>query len=201
MLPRFYIKGMTAVEMIIVIALFTILSLLLFSSVQFLYQADGYSTAQANEVDSARRGMTALSRDMREMAYAEDGTFPIAIKEPHRIGFYSDYDKDNLVEYVEYELIGTTLYKRTYKPVGTPPVYSATPERQDIISIYVQNILQGTSTFMYFDSNGALLNNTSLLTEVRYIRTQLIVNIDPLRSPGEFMLRSSIAPRNLKDNL
>jgi type II secretory pathway component PulJ len=193
---------MTAVEAIVVIALFSILSLAIFSSVQYLYQTDGYSNAQAGEVDSARRGMTQLSRDLREMAYAEDGTFPIAVKDTHLIGFYSDYDKDDAVEYVEYELVGTTLFKRTYNPTGNPPTYDLSDvDTEETLSIYVRNVEQATTTFSYYDANNSLLDASALLTDVRYIRTQLIVNIDPIRSPGEFMLRSSVAPRNLKDNL
>ncbi len=76
-----------------------------------------------------------------------------------------------------------------------------TPDEELILSEYVQNIEQATTTFFYFDSNNVELDSSSLLTDVRYIKTQIIVNIDPIRSPGEFMLRTGIAPRNLKDNL
>jgi len=67
--------------------------------------------------------------------------------------------------------------------------------------LFVQNINQATSTFFYFDETGAALTAASPLVSVKYIKMQIIVNIDPFRSPGEFMLRSSIAPRNLKENL
>jgi type II secretory pathway component PulJ len=198
-----YAQGMTLVEAIVVIGLYTVLILVIFSSVQSLYQTNSYTIAQANEVDSARRGLTRFTRDVREMTPAEDGTFPVVRKEPHRIGFYSDIDRDNSVEYVEYQLATSTiLYKRTYNPIGNPPTYNlSSPDQEEILSEFVQNIVQATSTFYYYDTNGALLGPTDLLTEVRYIRAQLIVNIDPLRSPGEFMLRTSVAPRNLKDNL
>src|SRR5690606_13358048 len=111
----------------------------------------------------------------------------------HRIGFYSDIDKDYSAEYVEYELATTTLYKRTYNPTGNPPVYDLSePDEVNILSEYVQNVVNGSSTFSYFDTHNNELGTGALLTDVRYIGIQLIVNIDPLRSPGEFMLRSSI---------
>lgn len=193
---------MTLTEMIVVIALYTILVGMVFTAAQSLYQSNNYSAAQANEVDNARRGMTRFTRDVREMTYAEDGTFPVTRMEEHVIGFYSDIDKDDSVEYVEFELSTTTLYKRTYNAVGTPPTYNlTTPDETEILSLYVQNINQATSTFFYFDGSNNMLSSTSLLTDVRYIKAQIIVNIDPIQSPGEFMLRSGIAPRNLKDNL
>jgi hypothetical protein len=90
-----------------------------------------------------------------------------------------------------------------YSASGFPSVYNfTTPTEINTLSEYVQNILQSTSTFSYFDNIGNLLTGTSsLLTDVRYLEAKVIVNIDPIRSPGEFLLRSGVAPRNLKDNL
>jgi type II secretory pathway pseudopilin PulG len=194
--------GMTFVELIVAIALYTVLIALVFTTAQALYFYNAASFAQSNEVEHAKRGMFRWSQDVREMTYAEDGTFPIVVKEPHRVGFYSDIDKDNSVEYVEYRVATTTLYKRTYNPTGNPPVYNlSSPDQQEILSLYVQNINQSTSTFYYYDSDGVSLGTGALLTDVRYIKIQLIVNIDPIRDPGEFLIRSGVAPRNLKDNL
>ncbi|MCA9362034.1 prepilin-type N-terminal cleavage/methylation domain-containing protein [Candidatus Kaiserbacteria bacterium] len=195
-------KGMTLIEMLVVIGLWVLLIGMVFGFAQSFYQTNSYLTAQAGEVDNARRGVTKLTRDLREMTYAENGTFPVAEIEEHLIGFYSDVDKDDLVEYIEYELSGTTLYRRSHDPTGSPPVYDYNnPDTEEIVSEYVQNISQGTSTFFYYDSVGTELDATALLTDVRYIRAQIIVNIDPVRSPGEFMLRTAVAPRNIKDNL
>lgn len=201
MIDRTRQSGLTLVETVVAIGLYTILSLVLFESVQSLYQNNAYSFAQADEVSNARRGLYTVAQDMREMTFGEDGTFPVVVKEPDRIGFYSDIDSDDSVEYVEYGLATTTFYKHTYNATGSPPVYSAIPDETIVLSEFVQNNLNGTSTFFYYDTNNMLLGTSSLLTDVRYIRTQIIVNIDPLRSPGEFMLQSGVAPRNLKDNL
>ena len=194
--------GMTLVEMVVAIGLYTVLIAMVFTSAQSLYFYNASTFAQANEVEHAKRGMFRWSQDVREMTYAEDGTFPIVVKDPQTIGFYSDIDKDNSVEYVEYEVATTTLYKRTYNPIGNPPTYNlATPDQQEILSEYVQNITQSTSTFYYYDNDGVSLGGAARLTDVRYIKIHLIVNIDPIRDPGEFLLRSGVAPRNLKDNL
>ncbi len=196
------IKGMTLVETIVLIAIYTILMLVITNSIVSLYQTNGYALAQTEEIDSARRGMIEWYKDVKEMTMAEDGTYPVAVIDEHQFGYYSDTDQDDSVEYIEYILAGTTLTKYTYSAAGTPPVYDmVTPTSEKILSLYVQNITQGTSTFLYYDENGVELNSASPLVDVKYIKAQLIVNIDPLRSPGEFMLRSSVAPRNLKDNL
>lgn len=195
-------KGMTLVETVVAISIYTILVLAITSSTATFYRYNSYALEQANEIDNARRGVTQWNRDAKEMATGEDGTWPMAIIGEHRLGYYSDIDRDDSVEYVEYVLASTTLRKFIYNPTGSPATYDlTTPDSEEILSEYVRNINQATSTFFYYDNNGTQLASTSPLLDVRYIQMQVIVNIDPDRNPGEFMLRSSLAPRNLKDNL
>lgn len=195
-------QGMTLVEAVVAVGIFAVLSLAIFMSVSSLYSTNAYALEQSSEIDNARRGMTQWNRDAKEMTTAEDGTWPVAIINEHEFGYYSDTDQDDSVEYILYELATTTLYKHTYNPSGSPATYDlTTADTTEILSEYVQNIEQATSTFFYFDTDGNALTSASPLIDVRYIQMQLIVNIDPVRNPGEFMLRSSLAPRNLKDNL
>jgi type II secretory pathway pseudopilin PulG len=195
-------SGMTLIEAVVVIGLYTLLSALIMGTIADFYKFNAYSLEQVDEIENARRGMTQWNRDAKEMTTGEDGSFPIAVIDEHRFGYYSDTDQDDMVEYVEYVLSTTTLKKYNYNPSGTPVSYNlTTPDTEQTLSLYVQNINQGTSTFMYFDNAGNRLSSTSPVINVRYIQAQMIVNIDQNRSPGEFMLRSSIAPRNLKDNL
>lgn len=195
--------GFTLVEVIIIISINTVMLLVISTSIVNLYQSNNYIMAQSHEIDQARLGLQSWLNDTEEMTYADDGTFPIAVMEDNHFGFYSDVDDEPSVEYLEYELSSTTLYKNTYKSSGFPPIYDlVTPVKTETLSKYVQNFDQATSTFSYFDTNGNLLSTTTaLLTDVRYIEARVIVNIDPLRSPGEFLLRSGTSPRNLKDNL
>lgn len=198
-----YNLGFTLVEVIVVISISTIIMLVLFNSIFSLYNSNSYTIAQSNEIDQARRGLQAWLSDAKEMTHADDGTFPVAVMEPHRFGFYSNIDSDDSVEYVEYVLSATTFYKYTYEASGYPPVYDlVSPARTEILSEYVQNIDQATSTFSYFDSSGTELTlPPTLLTDVRYVEIKIIVNIDPIKAPGEFLLKSGTTPRNLKDNL
>ena len=193
----------TLVETIVVVALFSILSLAIANSIHALYRYNAYTFAQAYQVQNARTGVQALVRDMREMTFADNGAFPLVQMDTHQIAFYSDIDRDDSVEYVEYELISaSTLEKRIYNATGSPPVYdTVTPDQTFTLSEYVQNYLQDLDTFTYYDGNGEVLASSSDLTNVRYIEARLIINIDPTRDPGEYMLRSSAALRNVKENL
>lgn len=194
---------MTLVELLVAVSLFTILMLVVTNGIQQLYVYNAYTFAQAYQVQNARLGMQAFIRDVREMTFADDGTFPLAAMEPNRIGFYSDIDRDDSVEYVEFAYTGTTtITKSVFNATGTPPVYdTVTPDQVFTLSRYVQNNLQSTSTFFYYDESGNPITDPSALTDVRYVEAQIIVNIDPVRDPGQFMLRSSAALRNVKENI
>jgi len=194
---------MSFVEMIIVLTIFSILMIALGNSIATLYRTNAYTIAQSYQVFNARRGIESMVRDIREMTFADDGAFPLARMEDHLIGFYSDIDRDDSVEYVEYELATSTiLTKRVYDATGGTPAYNTTVADETLIlSEFVQNIIDATSTFMYFDTTGTLATATTSVTDIRFIRVQSIVNIDPVRDPGQFMLRSSASLRNIIDNI
>ncbi len=191
-------KGFTMVETIVVIALFSILMIAVSESIASFYRLNAYTIAQAYQVDTARMGVEQLVRDLREMTFADDGTFPLVSMGTTSIAFFSDIDRDNSVEYVTYSLQGTTLMKRVYNATGSPPTYgTTTPQETLTLSEHVQNTIQTTPIFVYYDAEGSLATATSTVTDIRYVGVSIIVNIDPVRDPGQYMLRSSAALRNL----
>lgn len=191
--------GLSIVEVIMVVALFSILMLAVSGSIASFYRFNAYTLSQAYQVDTARKGVEQLVQDLREMTFADDGTFPLVVMEDDRISFFSDVDRDFSVEYVEYSLASTTLMKRIYNATGTPPTYGTTTLQETrTLSEYVQNVLQGTPIFVYYDEEGNPATATSTVTDIRYVGISIVVNIDPIRDPGEYMLRSSAALRNLQ---
>lgn len=198
-----YKKGMTLVEVIVVSTIFSVVMAVLTLSISSLYRTNAYTMAQASEVYNARHGVQIMVRDIREMTFADDGTFPLARMEDNLVGFYSDIDRDDSVEYIEYELATTTtLTKRVYNASGSPVSYDTSmPDETIILSDYVQNLNQATSTFYYFDTAGNPATATTSVTDISYIQVKVIVNIDPVRDPGQFMLRGSAALRNVIDNI
>jgi prepilin-type N-terminal cleavage/methylation domain-containing protein len=198
-----YKKGFTLIEVIMVVSLNTLLLVVITSTITQLYKNQSYTFEQSNEIEVARKGLGTWVRDAREMSFAANGTYPLVKVGTSTMGFFGDIDKDNNVEYVEYSLATTTIRKKTFNPIGFPATYSTTtPDNTEILSEYVQNAKQNISIFKYYDNNGALIaSSTAMISDISYVTMDIIVNIDPLRSPGEFMLRGSAAPRNLKTNL
>ena len=199
LLHRSHRTGFTLVEVVVTVSLFTITILAIFSSINYLYKTNAYTIAQTYEVSNGRRGMALITRDLREMTYGDDSTYPLVLMGTSTIAFYSDIDRDNSVEYVRYYLATTTLYKDIYNATGTPVGYSSTtPDEHITISEYIRNGEQATSTFLYFLENGSAAVATTSITDIRYIEVNMIVNVNPIQTPGEFKINSSAAPRNLK---
>lgn len=197
-------SGFSLIEALVIVALNTVLLLVITSTVTQLYKNHGYTFEQSNEIEVARKGLGTWVRDAREMTSGANGAFAIVRAGTSTIGFFSDIDKDNSIEYVEYSLgTSTTIRKYTYNPTGYPATYSTTTASSvEILSEYVQNGKQNSDIFKYYNSNGVLLASPqAMISDITYITMNIIVNIDPLRSPGEFMLQGSAAPRNLKTNL
>lgn len=195
-------SGFTLLETVVVVTLFALISLAVMNSIVSFYRFNAYTIAQAYQVDNARRGIEHMVRDMREMTFADDGAFPLISMNTTSISFYSDIDRDESVELVTYTLASTTLYKYEHDAVGSPPTYStSSPDRTIIISEYVQNNNQTTNIFGFYDASGSVATTTTSVSDIRYIDVNLIINIDPVRDPGEYSLRSSASLRNLKENL
>lgn len=196
-------SGFTLIEAIMVVALNTILLFVIINTITQLYKNHGYTFEQSNEIEVARRGLGTWVRDAREMTSGANGAFAIVRAGTSTIGFYSDIDKDNSIEYIEYVLgTSTTLRKYTYNPTASSTYSTTTPSLVEVMSEYVQNGQQNVDIFRYYNSNGVLIASPqAMISDITYITMNIIVNIDPIRSPGEFMLQGSAAPRNLKTNL
>lgn len=192
------VYGMTLVETIVVLSIFTVLSIAIGQAVSSFYRYNSYTIAQSYQVDHARRGVEFLVRDLREMTYSDGGAFPLISYATSTISFYSDIDRDDSVEKVEYELNGQVLYKYTYNATGSPAIYPDDPSRTETISEYVHNNLEDVTLFTYYDREGNELA-VGNLSDVRHIEVSLIVNVDPIREPGKYHLRSSASLRNLKE--
>lgn len=201
-IPSNFKRGLSLAETVVVVSLFAVISLVIFNAIASFYRYNAYTIAQSYQVEHARRGAEFLVRDLREMTFADNGAFPLVSAAASSVSFYSDIDRDQSVELVEYELAGTVLYKYIYNATGTPLSYDIdSPDETIIISEYVQNSLQGTPVFAYYDGEGGVVATPGPVIDIRYVDVALIINIDPIRDPGEFMLRSSASLRNLKESL
>ena len=192
-------RALTLLETIVTVSLFTVIMTSIIGSILLFYESNTSSIEQGFQVESARKGVEVMVREMREMTYGDDGTYPILSMASTSITFFSDTDRDDAIEQITYTLNSTTTLLRTViEPSGTPIEYtgggSTTP-----LSTYVRNLEESSSIFRYYDENGLEILDYNQVDEVKFVTVSLIVNILPVRAPQEFTLRSSATLRNLRD--
>jgi len=189
-------RGMTLIEVLIVVALVPIIMVSIVDSVLAFYRANSTSFEEAYQIQSASNGIGVLVRDLREATYADNGSYPVAAIASSSVTFYADVNRDGSVDRVRYELDGTTL-SRAITPAGMPPTYTGAAATSSV-SDSVRNFGDGTAVFRYYDSSGAEIDDMADVADVRSVTITLVVDITPNHSPGEFTLRSSATLRNLR---
>ena len=189
--------GVTLLEVAVWVSVFTFVMLAIMSSIMYFYRTNTYTIEQGGAVAESQRGIDKIVRVVREAAYASNGAYPIISIAPNEFRFYSDVDADPFIEQVRYGVQGTQLIEGIVNPTGDPPAYSGA-EATSTLSFYVQNIPQATTTFRYYDKNGALITDYAKIGDVRFVNVSIIVNVDVNKLPNQIMLRSSAAIRNLK---
>jgi type II secretory pathway pseudopilin PulG len=188
---------MTLVEMLVAVAIFALIIVSIIEFVRYFYRSNTVALEQAFAIESARKGVEFLVRDIREATYAETGAYPIASFSTSTITFYADTDRDEDIERIRYYLDGTSFYRAVLEPTGTPPGYTGA-ETISEVSTSVRNNEQGTDIFSYYDVNGAGVSDPADIAAIVFVSVNLVVNIQPLRAPDEFTLHSSATIRNLR---
>ncbi len=190
-------RGLTFLEMLITVGIVSLIMVAIVNSVLFFYRANNTSLEQSYQIDSARRGIESLVRDLREARHGDDGAYPVASIATSSITFYTDVGNDQNVERVTYTLVGTTLYRSMLVSSGSPPTYQGTPATSTV-SVYVRNIEEGVPVFRYYDEEGGEITNVLEVGAVRFVSVSVVVNVLPTRAPEEFTLRTSATLRNLR---
>lgn len=189
-------RGMTMLEVLVWVSIFSFAMLAVTSTMLALYRSNAYTIEQGQAVESARRGIESSVREIREAQYAGDGAYPIVAIGPNNLTFYADIDNDSSIERIRYEVVGTNFVRSALNPSGDPIVYTGA-ETLTNVSTQVRNLANNVTTFTYYDTNGVQISDYTKTRDVRFIRMDLVVNVNPNRLPNELTLRSSAALRNL----
>ena len=149
--------------------------------------------------------MNQIVRDIRSMGPSENGSYPLITADDQNIEFYSDYDRDGIVEKVRYSIEGQNLIKAIVEPSGSPAVYDEATERTRIVTGNVKN--DSLALFTYFnkdwpqDTTTNPLSTEQRIADTRIIRLTLSINANANRPNQIYHLQSYVNIRSLKDNL
>src|SRR3989344_5546004 len=192
-------KGFTLIEMLIVMAVSVVIVSAIVGSVHFFYRSNATALEQSFAINSARKGVEQLVKNVREAAYSDEGAYPVISIADDEFSFYSDVDQDIFVEKIRYFLDDTNFKRGIINSSGDPLVYTGA-EEVTTISDNVQNLEQSVAVFSYYNASGTPVVNAEDITDIAYIAMELIVDVSPSLGAKEFHLRSSVTPRNVRDN-
>ena len=190
-------RGLTYVEMLVVVMIFSMVMITIVNSVLYFYRTNKSSIEQAYQIESARKGIELLVRDIREATYSDVGAYPLVAMASSSLSFYSDTDRDNSIELIHYELQGKKLLRSVTNATGTPATYTGTTATTTVSS-NVRNFSDNISVFQFFNASGTQATTSAGLASVLTVSVSLVVDITPQHAPGEFTLRSSATMRNLR---
>lgn len=197
--------GLSLFEVMISITIFVVVVLLWNQIIIQNYRSASFGQEQQEAVRQAQRASEIMTRELREMSTGENGAYALALAGDSEIIFYSDIDQDVYTERVRYYLDGTTLYRATIEPSGSPLSYNENDEVSEQLAQYVNN--QAIPFFTYyndqypFDTENNPLPAPARLIETKLIHVYLRINVTPERAPNDFDIQSDVQLRNLKANL
>lgn len=190
-------RGLSLIETVVTIGVFALIMGAVTSSLIYFYRSNAYTVEQSSAITSARRGVETMVQHLREATYAEGGAYPIKSVGNYEIVAYSDIDQDADVERVRFFMDGTNFKREVTNPTGTPATYTGS-QRTSILATDVRNQQNNRPIFEYYNADGGVISDYNNLSAIRSIAVNLVVNVNPARSPRGYTARSRATVRNLR---
>jgi prepilin-type N-terminal cleavage/methylation domain-containing protein len=197
-------KGFTLIETMVALGMIVLISVAVATFQTNIFRFNKYTKDVIESAQDSRAIIATIVKEMRSMSPSGNGAYPISSVATSTVTFFSDIDGDTKMEQVRYFLTGNVLKKGVIASTGNPPVYNPASE---VITTLAYNLKNSSTTplFEYYDTNYAGTSSPLTypvnITSIRLIRTNLLIDADPNRSPIPRLYTSTATLRNLKDNL
>ena len=195
--------GFSVIEVLLVIFILTLMGAAVYALQKDVFSLTRFLSQSLVVQDEARRTLKAMTVEVRTASPSSMGAYTIAEATASSFTFYSNIDQDSLVERVRYFLEGDVLKKGVIKPTGIPLTYNPADE---VVTEAAHDVANGASpVFSYYDTNydgtSQPITEPVEVSAVRLVKITILIDRDPLQSPGAITLTTQISLRNLKDNL
>jgi len=197
--------GMTLVEMIIAISIFSIaiagFSLLFIRS----WKINAYTIEMGQSSFAVSQGVNTMVNYLRKARQGDNGAYAVQSAEDNELVVFSDYNRNGTTERLRFYLENGQLKMGIAHPTGQIP--KTYPVNDDEVKILAERIvnLANEPIFYYYNKNypGVTENNPAAtpadVSEIRLVKIFLKINIDPNRAPDNIEMQSFVEMRNLND--
>ena len=189
-------KGMSFVEMIIAIAIFSLLMVGISMFFAKSWKNYNYVMDTSSSSISAKQTIDNMVNIIRKARNADNGNYPIKSADDNDLIIYSDYDKDGITEKLHYYLNEENLMLGISKPSGMPLVY---PSGDSNVVTIVENVINGSQPiFQYYDGSNNIIGNPSIsIAGIRMIKISLTIKS---KTANNLNIESFASIRNLNEH-
>lgn len=198
-------SGMTLVEMLVAIAISTIVISgfsLLFIRV---WKGNAYAIEMGQSSFAVSQGTSTMANYLRKARQADDGSYPIKSATGTDLVFFSDYDKDGTTERLHLYLQNGQVKMGITDPTGgIPRTYPTGDQQTKVLTDRIVNA-PNEPIFYYYNNNypGDVAHNPAAMpvdiSTIRLVKIFLKINIDPNRAPDNIETQTFVELRNLND--
>jgi prepilin-type N-terminal cleavage/methylation domain-containing protein len=198
-------RGVTLIEMVIVISILGILGLGLVGLQYILGQNQTLVFKSYLELNDANDVASQFSREFRLARTSDNGAYAIQTANDNEIIFYSDVDFDGQTEKIRYTLSGNEFSRGITEPTANPISYPTNDEVVKSLSDIVRNSTQ--SAFVYYnedwpsDTINNPLSSPISTGDIKLVKLYLRINTKNNDPDGDYIIETYAQPRTLKQNL
>ncbi len=194
-------NGFSLLELILGAAISVILVVILTQFVGIISNIQKYLGAKLPTQADVEQALQTAVVEIRSIGQSSAGAFPIEVASSTTLTFFSDIDRDGLMDRVRYTIASGTLQKGVVRPVGNPITY---PSSSETVSFPVANLLGSQSSFAYYDTNftgtEAALAYPIDVTAIRSVFITFTADVSTTTTPRATTLSTLVTIRNLKSN-
>jgi len=197
-------RGFTLVEVFISIAIFIAVIVAVGALLVNVYSNNRTVSGSFQTAQDAQVILKTMLTELRQMATAANGAYPIASAGTSSITFFSNSNNGSSTEEITYTLVGSILYRAVIQPSGSPLSYNLSGQSTSSLLTDVQNT-SSTPMFQYFDQNytgtSSPLSLPINIPAIRLIKISLALDVLTNQAPAVRTYTTQVSLRNLKTNL
>lgn len=187
-------KGFTLYELIVVIAVLSILTLLISTVIVRSLQTYRFTRESANYQEDAARVLRDFEKSGRGATLVLDSSASSFVFYVYMPG--DDYPAPSKVRYF---LDGGNIKRGEIKPSGIGPVFSY-PDNAESMKVIARNVVN-TEIFSYYNDSSELIDDPAPIDAVRMVKISVTIDKNVKMPPASYSEETSISLRNVKTNL
>ena len=204
MRKNFYKKGITLAELVISVAILSLLTIIVSTFQKDVFSLSLNMQGSLNAQLEGRHLIKTMVSELRKTSPSATGSYSIELASSTGMTFYTDVSNNGTIDRVRYYLSGKTIKKGVTPPTGNPAVYNSGNE---VVTTLLNYVVTSSTLpiFQYYTSSYAgtstPLTIPPNISTIRLVKITVIIDTDPNRSPVPIIVTSQVNLRNLKDNL